>query len=341
MKKKIFASALAAALIALWVGSAVAAASRNAGFRTAGVWSEDDRRRMDLNIWFPTKKQEKDLNYSPWIIGGAPNAKISPGKFPLIILSHSTAGNRFSHHELAARLARQGFIVCAPTHARDNLDNMDDLFTWRQLLGRVEETDWVIDYILKSPDFAESVEPAKIGYIGFGTGAAAGLLLGGAEPNCANWYGYCDKGGAKDVYCQKWTKDKVRDMCAGLPLSEKTANPAIKAMALVAPAYGMMFDKYSFENYAPETLLVGAVKDKINSVKLHCEPIARSLGKRARYYELPEADMGALISRCPPSLETEMPDLCLSVTPEIRRKTQRDLASAIGAFFLYYLPPDK
>ncbi|MDE5832604.1 MAG: dienelactone hydrolase family protein [Desulfovibrio sp.] len=325
-----------AAFILLATGEASA---YNAGFRTAGDWMEDGKNRMDLNIWYPAKKGEREIAVSPWIFSGAPNAKCAAGKFPVIVLSHPTPGNRFVHHELCAHMARRGYIVVAPTHPRDNLDNMDDLYTWKQLVRRAENINRAIEIIMNFPDIKESIREGSIGFIGFGAGGAAGLLLGGAVPNCANWHNYCEKAGSRDIYCQKWAKNRVNEMCSDLPLDEKIVNPLISASAIVAPGYGMMFDQYSFEHYLPETLMIGTGADQIDTLKMHCEPIARSLGKRARYYELPSADLGALLSRCPPSLEAEMPDLCLSVTPEQRRTIQRDLSSALDAFFGHYLPP--
>lgn len=313
-------------------------AAYNAGFKTIGDWFEEDKNRMDLMIWYPTTKGEREITISPWIVYGAPNARCVKGKFPLLVVSHLTPGNRFSHRELAAFFARRGYIVIVPTHPRDNLDNMDDLYTWRQLLRRAEDIDHAINLASNYPELKDSLDSTKIGFIGFGSGGATGLLLGGAVPNCANWQTYCQRSGGNDIYCQKWAKERIEEMCRALPLDEKVANPRIRAMAIVGPSYGMMFDKYSFENYSPETLLVGATGDKINSIASHTESLARALGKKAFYYEIKDADLGALISRCPPILELEMPDLCLSVPPEARQKFLQELYSALATFFERYLP---
>ena len=314
------------------------AASFGAGFRSMGDWSDEDKRRMDLLVWYPTTKGEREVSMSPWTLYGSPGAKCATGKFPLLVISHFTPGGRFSYHELAAFFARRGYVVVAPTHPRDNLDNMDDIYTWRQLLRRAENIDQAIDLALDMPDVKESLDREKIGFIGFGAGATTGLLLGGAAPNCANWQSYCARAGNGDVYCQKWTKDRIDDMCDGLPLDEKVANPRVKASALVGPAYGMMFDQYSFSDYAPETLLVGIVGDKGDSPIAQSESIARAMGKKAFYYELKDADMGALTSACPSFLASEMPDLCLSVPPETRQRLRDELASALATFFDRYLP---
>ena len=313
-------------------------AGYNAGFRTIGEWSEEDKNRMDLMIWYPTAKGEREITISPWTVYGAPNAKCVGGKFPLLVISHLTPGNRFSHRELAAFFARRGYIVVVPTHPRDNLDNMDDLYTWNQLLRRAENIDRAIGLAANYPEIKGALDLTKIGFIGFGAGGATGLLLGGAIPNCASWQTYCHRAGRNDIYCQKWAKERIDQMCLALPLEEKVANPRIRAMALVAPSYGMMFDKYSFENYSPETLLIGATRDKINSTKSHSEPLARALGKKAFYYEIKDADLGALMSRCPSILELEMPDLCLSVPPETRQKFLQELYSTLAVFFERYLP---
>lgn len=293
--------------------------------------------RLDVNIWYPAQRQAKELNYPPWLIEGAANARPAPGRFPLLIISHATPADRFAYHGLAARLARNGFIVVCPNHGHDYMDNMDDMFTWEQLARRAKEIEKALGLALAEKDLEACADRGRIGLIGFGSGATVALLMGGALPTCEIWPGYCASAGAADPYCSPWAREKMGELCATFPLRESLAWPAIKAIAAIAPGFGMIFGADSFKYFYPPLLLVAAGKDNFNKAWLHCEPIAKLLGSRARFLDLPEADAGALISDCPSGLAQELPELCLSVSPETKKAIQNKLSETLLAFFSHYL----
>lgn len=315
----------------------MAAVEYQPGFRTIGNWSIEPELRLDLNIWYPTLRQARELSFSPWLVRGALNARPAEGKFPLIVISHSTAGSRFSYHDLGADLARLGFVVAAPTHGRDSMHNMDDLFSWRQFSGRAREISETIDLALSEKDLAGVIDRERIGFIGFGSGATTGILLGGAIPNCGSWKNYCENAGPRDAYCNPWARERISALCKNLPEGQSLANGRLKAIVAVAPGFGMLFDSESFINFKPPLLLIAAGRDAFNPPRLHCERIARFLGKKARYLDLANADTGALMSACPPPYEAELPELCNSVGQEERKALHARLLSAVAAFFSHYL----
>ena len=74
----------------------------NVGFRTLGQWDAENGLRLDVNIWYPSVRPARDIQYGPWEISAARGGKPVDGRFPLILLSHDTAGSRFSYHDTAA-----------------------------------------------------------------------------------------------------------------------------------------------------------------------------------------------------------------------------------------------
>lgn len=317
--------------------AALAAGVFQPGFRTLGTWEDDPPARLDISIWYPALREPKDLTYPPWVISGALNAKPAEGRFPLILISHASPVDRFAYHALATALAREGFIVVAPTHRHDCMDNMDDLFTWEQLDKRIREMNLALNLALGEKELAASVDSKRIGLIGFGSGATAALLMGGAMPACVSWPGYCRKAGKNDPYCSPWAKDRLDTLCSNFPLRKSLANPAIKAIAAVAPGFGMIFDADSFRYFYPPLLLIAAGRDSFNRAYLHCQPIAEILGAKARFLDLPEADAGALISPCSPALAEELPELCLSMDGAKKAAIQTRLTETLLAFFSHYL----
>lgn len=320
---------------------AFCAQTYNPGFRTLGIWNEEAGERLDLAVWYPCGRQPKELNYPPWTITGAPNAKPAEGEFPLIALSHATPADRFSYHDLAAQLASEGFVVVAPTHLRDNMNDMSDLFSWGQIEKRAGEIRLALNRILSEPALGASVSKKKIGVIAFGAGATASLLLGGALPNCRLWSDYCARAGEGDPYCSSWAKERISDLCQELPLKKSMADTRIKAIAAVAPGFGMIFDSKSFAYFYPALLLVSAGREKLNRTEFHAGQIARFLGSKARYLDLPGVDADALIAPCPPGLERELPELCFSVSREQKNLNRAKLSGVLKAFFAYYLRKDE
>lgn len=326
--------------ILLFYSAASFAQTYQPGFRTMGIWEEDPPTRLDINIWYPANRQPKELNYPPWVIVGALNARPAEGRFPLLLLSHASPADRFAYYKLAARLAQEGFVVVSPTHRHDHMDNMEDMFTWRQLSERVNEIEKAISLALADKDLQGCIDSERMGLIGFGSGAAAALLMGGALPSCAAWPDYCVRAGALDPYCSPWAQDRMNALCGNFPLKQSLANPSIKAIAAIAPGFGMIFDSGSFEHFHPPLLLVAAGNDNFNRAWLHCQPIASLVGARARFLNLPEADAGALISPCPQALEEELPELCLSLAQAEKEKIQTRLVETLLAFFRNYLVLD-
>lgn len=267
----------------------------------------------------------------------APNAKPVEGHFPLLVISHATPTDRFAYHGLASILAREGFIVAAPTHTRDCMHNMSNLFTWNQLLYRVKEISSTIDAVLGDELLKNMTDPDRIGVIGFGSGGSAALLLGGALPNCDGWLPFQKQAHANDPYLSTLARNRIDALCAKLPLTRSLANTRVKAMAVIAPAYGMLFNAASFRYLYPPILLVCAGRDIFNAAPLHCGAIARLLDDKAKLLDLPMADTGAFITACPETMAKDLPELCNSVSRDQRAEIHSQLYNAVLAFFRHYL----
>jgi predicted dienelactone hydrolase len=318
-------------------GAPFAAESYYVGFRTLGQWCAEDGLRLDVNVWYPSVRHPRILNYAPWEIEGALEGKPVTGRFPLLLLSHASEGTRFSYHDTAAALASRGFVVAAVTHPGDCMYNMDSLFSLEQLRSRARELSATLDMLLENPQTAPGIDPERVGLIGFGAGGTAALLLGGALPDCAGWPEYCARADGNDSYCVPWVKSRINGLCTGLPLKASLADPRIKAVAAVAPGYGMLFSQNSFHWLYPPLLLIGAEKDNIHPPELHTDILASLLGDKARHATLKNADAASLMASCPKALADELPELCRSVAPAERSAIHQRLHDLLSDFFLHYL----
>ncbi len=81
---------------------------------------------IKTEIWYPTKDTTR-FNISteyPFILPPtSQNADLISGKFPLILLSHGTGGNRIGLMWLACELASSGYIVLGVDHYGNSMDN--------------------------------------------------------------------------------------------------------------------------------------------------------------------------------------------------------------------------
>ena len=320
-------------VLAFNMHQAQAAEAYKVGFKTLGFWIPARAMRIDINVWYPGTRNERTLNYPPWTIFAARDCKVHSGKFPLLILSHTSPATRFSLHDTGRALAAQGFIVAAPTHAHDCLDNMQDLFTWDQLNNRVLELKMTIDLVLSEKNLNEHIEDDAIGIIGIGAGGAASLLLGGASPNCVAWADYCTNAAKNDIYCNPWSREKINGICTFLPLKKTLTDKRIKSIVAVAPSFGMLFNSTSFEKFLPNILIIAAENDQLNPRDLHIDPIVSYLRGKARLVIIPDADVGAFLAPCPQSLEHELPDLCRSVNLKERHTIHKRFWDALITFF--------
>lgn len=324
-------------LLNFYAGLAMSAQLWQPGFRTISHWDMDNNIKLNVNIWYPTVRPPRALNYPPYTINGALNTKPAEGSFPLIIISHPSPANRFSLASLGEWLAKNGYVAAAPNHSRDCLDNMDNLFTWNQLKNRVQEISMTINLVLNNKDIKDIVDSKRIGLLGFGAGGTTALILGGALPNCNNWTDYCAKAGGRDPYCTRLTKAKFANICNNFPLQKSLANPLIKAIVIVAPGYGMLFDQSSFKYFYPPLLIISAGKDDFNIPLLHSDAIASYFGSKVHTLEFMDADITAFLDQCPDELLKELPELCNSVSPAMRRQIRNKLENDLLVFYSHYL----
>ena len=305
-------------------------------FKTMGFSDREKALRFDVNIWYPAKRGAKKrvLRYPPWEVEGASRIAPEPGSYPLILLSHPTSGNRFTYHNTAKELAQQGFVVAAPTHAMDNMDSMPSLCTWGQLDLRVREIAALIDWLLRDESLAEVIDKERIGFIGFGAGATTGLLLGGALPDCTDWQGFCAKH-ENHMLCNSWARQRIdTKLCPSLPLRASPADTRIKAMAIVDPAYSMLFTRKGLQYFYPR-LLLGSTENTLD--KDASSRLAGRLQREPELLALEGADEGALMAPCPSPLMAELPEICRTAEPEAKARIHATLMQGVIGFFKKWL----
>ena len=335
-----FAKALAALVVSvalLLPCQAPAEETYTPGFQTLGLWEAEQNLRMDVAIWYPARRAPRTLRYGEWEFRGARRATPAPGRYPLILLSHDSGGSRFSLYLLAEALARSGFVVAAPTHRMDNMNLIADPFSLAQLRDRVRELRALPDVLAKTAPFTNIVNLDRIGVIGIGPGGTAALLLAGGRLDNAGWEHYCFRAGSRDVYCSAWVAPRMEAMAKAITRDESWLDPRIDAVAVIAPAYGMLFSPRSLKDVQTPVLLLRADLDRINRAPHHADAIFKALPRTPEYAILHHTDNASLMSLCTPELATLVPDMCTPLPEADQEEAQRQLADYTIRFMTAHL----
>jgi len=152
-------------------------------------------RVLTTAVWYPTRTRLPTAGSAggpaPASYEIAPNvgmqsrvavadAPVERGPFPLVVLSHGSAGDRTQLASLAEALASHGFVVAAPDHPGDT---MADFAAGRQEAQIAEASDRpldasaVIDWMLcPYRDFGPVLNPGQVAVVGFSFGGLTALV---------------------------------------------------------------------------------------------------------------------------------------------------------------------
>ena len=308
---------------------------RNVGFYNMGISLPERELNLDINVWYPTdSRRRRPYKLQSWSFRAAGKTAVSPGSWPLILLSHPSSGNRLTHHNTASDLAARGFIVAVMTHPFDNLDSMPDLYSWDLFVHRARDLRLLLDIILNHEHFAQSIDRERIGVLGFGAGGAAALLVGGALPDCTLWDTFCTGSDLRNPYCNSWAKNRIdKNICPALPLKHSLADVRVKACALVEPGFSMLFSHDALAWFYPPVLLVRGGVQRDQALMRESELFTTRFGRRIEKVTLPRADEESFMAPCPERLLQELPELCYSVDDKLREEIHERLVSTLADFF--------
>ncbi len=366
----------------LYAGRALAMGGKpqdfNAGVRTLAIWVDKSKRMLEAAVWYPTRRKTTFSTISEWTMPAAHNAAETPGRYPVILISHDMAMNRFTNNNLACALASNGFIVIAVTHTGDNMDGAEKAFSLSNLFLRPRQLLLAFEAALANKHLGPLIDQTRIGVLGVGTGAVTALQLAGASPQAPDYATYCEESSTNDVFCGKMAQaafalwpammekvtglggpqaftpkpDAMREPFARLNPVEKPPSDAgriIRAVGLMAPG-GVMF--FPPESLAGLNLPVGAIiaaQDELYPPDLQArrmlERIPPSLRDPSDILTLPESDHYSLNAPCPQDLLLNLPEICGSKAGEEREELSARRDAHFIRFFKAYLgaplPPEQ
>lgn len=186
-------SILSALLIA--GASATAAHAAEVGVRTFDVAAPERGRDIEVSVWYPaTAGGEADPAGGNRVFKATPalrDAPVAKGRFPLVLLSHGSGSRVEGMDWLAVALAEAGFIVAGPNHPGTTSGNSTPADT-PKIWERTADLSAVIDRFSTDPAWRATVDPARIGVVGFSLGGSTALEIAGARADLEAYARYCD-----------------------------------------------------------------------------------------------------------------------------------------------------
>lgn len=301
-----------------------------AGFEFTQTLDPISQKSMKAAIFFPTNDLGGPTDIGRISIAATQNAPISPGRHPLILLSHGNGGGMFSHQDMAIFLAKQGYVVVAVEHPGDNYHEDSGSGTDRVLIGRGLQLMAWLDFLLSNPKFSTSIDSSRIGVAGFSAGGYTALITVGAKPNFSSLL----------LYCQEDPRSPIcvgngRVQLSSPPLVSK-ADPRVRAAFIMSPPAGY-FNQQSLAKISVPIYLYAAANDSVLPIKYNASILKKEIPSIVAYSEVPNADHFVFLSPCSASMKAIAPALCTDPPGVDRQAIHARINHDAVAFFNNHL----
>lgn len=280
-----------------------AGAGENAGVRQMAAPSKERGRDLDVTVWYPAKPGGKPvtLGESMFFSGTSAmrDAPIADGKFPLILLSHGAGlgGSAQAMSWIAAPLAKQGFIVAAPTHPGNGGANRSAEETMKLWLRPVDLTS-TLDAMEDAPFFKERLNSGAVGVLGLSMGGSTALLIAGARIDPKLLAAYCDTDALNASLCG-WIRQSGVDLHAmDFHLAGRdNKDERIRFAMAIDPAPVDVFAPESFSQVAIPVELVNLGQVGKIPVTADASKIAKAI-PHAAYATIEDASHYSMFGEC-------------------------------------------
>ncbi len=240
----------------------------------------DMDRKMQGHIWYPSQAEgaESLLRGSAvWRdIFGHLDAKIAPGVFPVVLISHGMYGNTMNQAWLAKRLAAEGVIAIQPNHPGTASFNRDPDQA-RQLWLRATDLSVALDQALTDPRFADHIDPTRVAAAGHSLGGYTVMAAAGARHDVAHYAAGCAKAPER-VDCEVIDMLKVGADPADHPaLQSDRSDPRIRTVIPMDLGGTQTFAPASLAQIDRPVLVLGAGRNELLDQEVESRALVAAL----------------------------------------------------------------
>ncbi len=317
------------------LAGAVHADSPGAGFLDLTLTDPVEGGPMPAIVVYPALAQGAPTQRGPVTLDAMANAAPAAGSFPLIVFSHGTGGSLMGHHDSLTALARAGFVAAAVEHPRDNFRDDSGFATDLQLVGRPHHIVALIDGVLAHAAAGRLVDRTRIGMAGHSAGGYTALLIARAVPNFT----------LQEEYRRAVPYDPLRARAdaAGRerrkPDLAHVSDPRVRAIFLMAPALGYVFDRAALAKVTVPVRLYRPSADELLAHPWNAERIAEMLPKPPEYQVLDSAGHFVFLAPCSSAFAALVPIICTDPPSIDRNAIHMRLNAEMIDFFRRTLGP--
>lgn len=256
-----------------------------AEFRASHTTAE---RSLKGHVWYPTLAEgdEQLLRGSAvWRdITGHLDARIAPGVFPVVLISHGMYGNSLNQAWLAKMLAAEGIISVMPNHPGTTSFGRDPDQA-RQLWLRATDLSVSFDMLLTDPRFADHMDPTRVAAAGHSLGGYTVMAAAGARHDVAHFQASCADA-AERADCKALEMWKVGHNPGDLEmLQSDRSDPRIRTVITLDLGGMQTFDPASLQAIDMPVLVLGSGRQDMLDQSVESHALAESLPAGLVTYE--------------------------------------------------------
>ena len=305
-------------------------------------------------VWYPA---ESNVAERPQLIGppnaalfeaapAAPDAGIaaSPGKFPLILLSHGTGGTAQSLAWFATALASRGYTVAAVNHPGNNAIDPHTVQGFVLWWKRAQDISAVLDDVLADPEFGPRIDPQRIGAAGFSLGGYTVIELAGGITSRRQFDEIC-RAAPDQTSCKAPPEfpdllAKSEALAAADPAFAEALrgdgrsyrDPRIGVVFAMAPALGPAVTPESLNAIAVPASIVAGEQDSIVPIDANARYFAAKIPHAELTIFPGGVDHYTFVDVCTPAGRTAIPPLCVD-RPGVDREAIHGATIELAAKF--------
>ena len=157
----------------------------NAGCRTLEVEDPVRGERIAVRLLHPTRAPARRVPFGPFTLELALDAPVEGSTLPLVLLSHGSGGTPWTHRDLAAHLARSGFVVALLQHPGNHRGDNRLVDTVDNLRHRPRHVRLAIDAAFADARVGPHLAREGVAVIGHSMGGYTALAVAGGQPGAA------------------------------------------------------------------------------------------------------------------------------------------------------------
>lgn len=313
--KRVFSCLVLGCLLLASTGPATYAAD-SIGFRNIVLPATEGGRALDVALWYPTSvDQPQILKHANAAFVGfsvVPDAPPTPGRHPLVVLSHGFGGNWNNQAWLAVELVRQGYVVAAPNHP-GTTSRDQNIEVGRELWQRPRDLSQVIDWLSNDSIWSSLLSPDRVAVVGHSLGGWTAIEIAGGRLDAVRTAADCAQRAAL-ASCKVYQKlGAGQDPASRAALGQDLHDARVKAVVSLDLGLARGFDPASLAAIDAKVLVIAAGTDTAGiPASLESHYLADQLpAASTRYIEIADAAHFSFMPVCKPGagalIEAETP----------------------------------